>query len=246
MSLQCCVNGSRDVDEHPAVALTPAECAAEAEAAVRAGATDLHVHPRTADGRDSLAPDDVAAWVGAVRDRVDVPVGVTTGAWAWTARTSAARAVGEWPVLPDHASVNWHERGAEELCSALRARGVAINAGLWTVDDAERWLTSSWRGHTGLVLLELADLPDQDEVAERLLELVLPTGLPVLLHGEGRSTWPMVALAAVHGVGTRIGLEDVLEGPEGQVVDGNADLVSLALAHGAPGPRASVGPVEPY
>lgn len=184
MRLQCCVNGSRDVEEHPAVARTPQECAEQAAAAVEAGAVDLHVHPRTADGRDSLAPDDVAVWVGAVREKVDVPVGVTTGAWAWTGRSCAAAAIADWHVLPDHASVNWHEGQAEQVCEALHDRDVAINAGLWTTGDAERWLASPWREHTALVLLELADLPDQEDVAARLLALVAPSGVPVLLHGE--------------------------------------------------------------
>lgn len=233
MSLQCCPNGSRDPEEHPAVPSTPQQCAQEAAAAVAAGATDLHIHPRTDDGRDSLAPGDVAAWLDAVRERVDVPVGVTTGAWAWTGRGSAARAVEAWDVLPDHASVNWHERGSEAVCAALLERGVAINAGLWTVEDAHAWLDSPWPKHTALVLLELADLPDQKQAAQELLDLVRPTGLPVLLHGEGRSAWPVLDVAKAHGVPTRIGLEDVLEGPHGEPVQGNADLVSLALARGA-------------
>jgi uncharacterized protein (DUF849 family) len=232
-TLQCCLNGSRGVDEHPAVPVTVEACAAEAAAAVEAGAQDLHVHPRTADGRDSLAPADVAAWVEAVRAVVDVPVGVTTGAWAWTGGTGAAEAVAAWTTLPDHASVNWHERDADGLAAALVGRGVALNAGLWTEDAAEDWLDSPWREHTDLVLLELADAPGQRPVAERLLALVEPAGVPVLLHGEGRSAWPVLDLAVERRVATRIGLEDVVEGPDGETVGSNADLVRTAVARGA-------------
>ncbi|MCX6408275.1 MAG: 3-keto-5-aminohexanoate cleavage protein [Propionibacteriales bacterium] len=231
--LQACLNGSRDVDEHPAVPVTATDCAEDARAAVAAGAQDLHVHPRTDDGRDSLAPVDVARWVEAVRSTVDVPVGVTTGAWAWTGGGTPIRAVGAWTTLPDHASVNWHERGATDLATALHERGVAVNAGLWTEDAAQAWLDSSWPERTALVLLELADAPDQEDTAVRLLELVRPTGVPVLLHGEGRSTWPILGLAVAHGVSTRIGLEDVVEGPDGEAVDDNAALVRIAVARGA-------------
>jgi uncharacterized protein (DUF849 family) len=232
-TLQCCVNGSRDVEEHPGVARSAQECARQGAAAVAAGADDLHVHPRTADGRDSLAPEDVATWITAERAEVDVPVGVTTGAWAWTGHSCPAAAIAAWDVLPDHASVNWHEPGAQDVCEALVSRGVAINVGLWTLDDAEHWLGSSWAERTDLVLLELADLPDQHEEGARLLQLVRPRGLPVLLHGEGRSAWPMLDLAVSSGVSTRIGLEDVVEGPDGEDVEDNAGLVSLARARGA-------------
>ena len=101
--------------------------------------------------------------------------------------------------------------------------------GLWSERDAEEWLDSAWVEATDLVLVELPDVGDQGEVAERLLELVRPTGLPILLHGEGRSAWEMVDLAGRAGVATRIGLEDVLEGPDGAEVAGNAELVVLAL-----------------
>lgn len=234
MTLQCCVNGSRQDDEHEAVARTAGQCAAEAAAAVEAGADDLHVHPRTSDGRDSLARRDVAAWVGAVRELVgDVPVGVTTGAWAWAGGVDAARAVAAWDVLPDHASVNWHEPGAPALAEALVDRGVALHAGVWTAVDAQAWLDSPWSGSTARVLLEIPDAPDQLAVAARMLDIVLPSGVPVLLHGEGQSAWQVLDLAVERGVPTRIGLEDVLEGPDGEPVAGNADLVRAAVARGA-------------
>jgi uncharacterized protein (DUF849 family) len=231
--LQACLNGSRGVDEHPEVPVTPTACARDAVAVVEAGVQDLHVHPRTADGRDSLVPTDVARWVEAVRDVVDVPVGVTTGAWAWAGGSSPAQAVAGWTVLPDHASVNWHERGATTLAAALLDRGVAVNAGLWTEDAAEAWIASEWPGRTALVLLELADAPGQEATAERLLEIVEPAGVPVLLHGEGRSTWPVLDLAVARGTSTRIGLEDVVTGPDGEAVSGNVDLVRHAVARGA-------------
>lgn len=229
MTLQCCLNGSRDTEEHPAVPATALACAAAAQAAVAAGARDLHIHPRTADGRDSLAPEDVQAWLSAVRAEVSVPVGVTTGAWAWTGRTSPAAAIRDWQVLPDHASVNWHEPGSREVCEALYDRAVSVNVGLWTIADAESWLDTSWPSRTDLILLELADLADQTGVAQQLLDLVRPAGLPILLHGEGRSAWPMVHLARASGVQTRIGLEDVLYGPAGEEIADNAELVRLAL-----------------
>lgn len=231
--LQACLNGARHADEHPAVATSPERCAAEAVAAVAAGADDLHVHPRSADGRDSLAPADVGAWVGAVRAAVPVPVGVTTGAWASTGGRGATSAVRAWEVLPDHASVNWHESAAESITAALVERGVRVHAGLWSEEAARSWLDSDWVEHTDLVLLELPDLPGQEDAARRLLELAAPAGRPMLLHGEDRSAWPVLDVAVALGIDTRIGLEDVVHGPGGEDVDGNAALVRAAVSRGA-------------
>ncbi|MFJ2028113.1 hypothetical protein [Streptosporangium sp. NPDC087985] len=53
---------------------------------------------------------------------------------------------------------------------------------------------------------------------------------PRLLHGEEGPAWILVDEAGRLGLATRTGLEDVLHSPAGDPVDGNADLVRLALA----------------
>jgi uncharacterized protein (DUF849 family) len=67
----------------------------------------------------------------------------------------------------------------------------------------------------------------------------LPPGvydeIPFLLHGEDAAAWPVLRLALREGLQTRIGLEDVLTGPDGERVDGNADLVRAARALTASG-----------
>lgn len=56
----------------------------------------------------------------------------------------------------------------------------------------------------------------------------------VLLHGEGRSAWAMVAPAVVDGLDTRIGLEDILHLPDGGTASDNAALVAAARRLTAP------------
>src|SRR5262245_11059465 len=74
--MKVCLNGGRGRADHPAVPLTPAELAASAVAAVAAGATAVHLHPRRADGGESLLPSHVAAAVTAVRQACPAtPVG---------------------------------------------------------------------------------------------------------------------------------------------------------------------------
>ena len=55
MLLKACLNGPRDVTEHPALPVRVASLAADALACVRAGAEAIHLHPRDADGLESLA-----------------------------------------------------------------------------------------------------------------------------------------------------------------------------------------------
>jgi uncharacterized protein (DUF849 family) len=51
-----------------------------------------------------------------------------------------------------------------------------------------------------------------------------------LLHGTGRSSWPLLGEAIRRGFDQRIGLEDVLVLPDGSRADGNAELVAAARA----------------
>ena len=149
--------------------------------------------PRTPSGADSLDPADVAAVVAAVRAAVPgVPVGVTTGAWALPDPAERVAAVRAWTGLPDFASVNWHEDGADDVAAALLDRGVQVEAGLWHLDGVAAWQASPHRDRCLRVLLELPDGLDEagtEAEAERLLAAV-GEGPPVLLHGEGTSCWP--------------------------------------------------------
>lgn len=234
MLLQACVNGARDAVEHPWLSADATVVADDAARAVAAGAHEVHVHPKDATGRDSLAADDVARWVWAIRAASPgVPVGVTTGAWAEPDVARRLAAIEAWTELPDHASVNWHEAGADEVAALLLRRGVAVEAGLWDAAGFEVWKRSPMRGDCLRVLIELPDEPAQTvrDHAEAMIahvELEEP-GLPILLHGEEGSTWPVFDLAVELGVASRIGLEDTLFLPDGSTAPGNAALVRAAV-----------------
>ena len=242
--IKACPNGPRRPGDHPALPCTPEEVARDAAAVVAAGAGALHLHPKDASGADSLHPADVAAVVDAVRAAVPgVPVGVTTGAWALPDPDERVAAVRAWTVLPDFASVNWHEDGADDVAAALLDRGVQVEAGLWHLEGVAAWQASPYRDRCLRVLLELPDGLDEagtEVEAERLLTAV-GEGPPVLLHGEGTSCWPAFGLALRRGLDTRIGLEDVLHLPDGAPAPDNAALVRAAVlaavraAHGTDG-----------
>jgi uncharacterized protein (DUF849 family) len=231
--VQVCLNGARSAAEGAVVPLSPEALARAAEEAVAAGATDVHVHPKTPCGRDTLSPRAVAATLEAIRARVAVPVGVTTGAWSEPDPAARVARVRAWTVLPDHASVNWHEPGAEELAAALLDLGVGVEAGIWSgTDGAARFALSPYGPRVLRVLAEVTDTDERsaEGTARALLtDLGSAHGRPVLLHGEDGGAWPVLRLAGRLRLATRIGLEDTLLLPDGQRAVSNAQLVAEGL-----------------
>lgn len=234
MLLQACVNGARDVAQHPWLSADETVVAVDAARAVEAGAQEIHVHPKDAAGRDSLAAADVDRWVRAIRAACPgVPVGVTTGEWAEPDVARRLAAIEAWTQLPDLASVNWHEAGADDVAALLIRRGVGVEAGIWDGAGLEAWRRSPSRGGCRRVLVELPD-EAADVVRDHAEGLIAHVGreepgIPILLHGEERSTWPAIELAVERGLASRIGLEDTLTLPDGRTAPGNAALVRAAV-----------------
>ncbi|SHM85931.1 3-keto-5-aminohexanoate cleavage protein [Actinacidiphila paucisporea] len=231
--VQVCLNGARSRTECAHLPVTPQELATAARTAVAAGAQDIHLHPKDRDGADTLHPAAVAAALVAVRAAVPgVPVGVTTGAWTAPASGTRAAQVRSWTVLPDHASVNWHEDGATEVATALLDRGVGVEAGIYSGTRAARRFLSWPESHRVLrVLAEITDTDPRTAVraaADLLAELQPGATSPILLHGEDDAAWPVLRFAASRRLDTRIGLEDVLHLPDGTPATSNADLVHAA------------------
>lgn len=229
--LKACINGARTPDAHPGLPVTPEQLAAAAVAAHEAGAKAVHLHPKGADGVDSLLADDVAAAVTAVRHAVPgLPLGVTTGFWALPDPDRRRQAVEEWSVLPDFASLNWHEPGSPELAEVLLGKGLGVEIGIFHAEAAASWAASDMAQHCMRVMIELqadADIALADDLLDQVLAAGSPA--PVLLHGLDESCWPLLEHAGVRGVQTRIGLEDTLLLPDGTVAPDNAALVSAAV-----------------
>jgi uncharacterized protein (DUF849 family) len=237
--MKACLNGRRAPGSHPALPVTPDQLARAAAEAAEAGAEAVHVHPRGSDGRESLQAADVGAAVSAVRAACPgLPVGVTTGLWAAADARVRHAQIAAWSGLaaaacPDFASLNLHEDGSRDVAAMLAAAGIGAEAGVWSVADVGLIAVCEPPGGWLRIMVEISGVPADraadhaGQILERL-RAVGPTA-PILLHGEGESCWPLVAQAGRLGLPTRIGLEDVLTGPDGRPVTGNADLVRLAL-----------------
>lgn len=232
--MQACLNGRRSPADSASVPMSPEDMARSAAEAVEAGATAVHVHPKTPCGHDSLSPRVLAPTLEAIRARVTVPVGVTTGAWAEPDPAARLARVRTWTVLPDFASVNWHEPGAEAVAAQLLALGVGVEAGIWSgTGGAARFAASALGPRVLRVLAEVTD-PDPATAEASARSLLADLGgafaRPILLHGEEGGTWPVLRLAGRLGLATRIGLEDTLFLPDGERAADNARLVTEGLA----------------
>lgn len=233
MRLQACLNGGRSSRFHPGVPLTPRALARDAAAVRAVGAESLHFHPRNSVGRESLAAEDVAAAVMAVREAAPgLPLGISTGSWIPPGGTARLVPMRAWTVLPDYVSVNVHEPEADAIVGLMQARGVGVEAGIWTEAAARRFVASRWPRYSIRVLVEMSaeDVETATEEAEAILDVLAAAGvrLPILLHGENASMWPMIRLAAERGLETRVGLEDGRDLPGGAVAASNAALVAAA------------------
>jgi uncharacterized protein (DUF849 family) len=226
MAIQACLNGGRTRDEHPAVPVSAAELAAAARAARAAGASSVHVHPRDRRGAQTLEALACDAAVQAIRaENRGLPIGLSTAATIDPDPFARSRAVTVWRSPPDFVSVNLSELGwAGIVRSALHA-GIAIEAGLATPADAEA-LAASPFAHQ--ILRALVEVDGGADEARAIAQLV-PAGVPQLWHGHGPRTWEVLAAAAAAGVDIRVGLEDVLELPDGRVAAANAELVTAAV-----------------
>ncbi len=233
--LQACLNGLRDPRISPGVPVTPGEIADDARDVVAAGAQELHIHPRDAAAVESLAPEDIAACLRAVRAAVpEVPVGVSTGDWIAPGGRLRHAMIAAWEVLPDYASVNLGEPDAPDVIELLGGLGVGVEAGLAEREDALRFVSEIDPAACLRVMIEIPDCPAGMalEKAQQLLEIVddAQTGLPILLHGEGRGAWACAMRAVELGLDTRIGLEDVAHLPDGRPAPDNAALVAALVA----------------
>ena len=230
--MKACINGARTPEAHPNLPVTPEQLAAQALAAHGGGAKAVHMHPKNAEGVDSLLPEHVDAAVDAVRHAVPgLPLGVTTGFWALPDVDARMRAVDGWTVLPDFASVNWHEPGSEELARLLLSKGIGVEAGIFNAEAAESWAASEIAEHCMRVMIELlgdGDVATADDLLSQVMARQSPA--PVLLHGMDESCWPLLEHAGKRGVQVRIGMEDTLRMPDGSTAPDNAALVSAAVA----------------
>lgn len=230
--LQVALNGDAT---HPETPRTPATIAEAAHSAVALGAHSVHVHAFDTLGRETLDGAHCAEVLRAIRARCPgTPISLTTSAAIMRDPAARFKMVDAWSELPDLVTANQGEPEIVALCELLLSRGVGIEAGLLTSDDARAFVRSRLADRCIRVLVEPLDADPTMAVQHAALmeEIVVSAGiaLPQVHHGYGIACWAVNRRALERGHGIRTGLEDVTLLPDGRAARDNADLVAAAAA----------------
>ncbi|MGA7672314.1 MAG: 3-keto-5-aminohexanoate cleavage protein [Nitrolancea sp.] len=240
MLLQAALNGDFTKERHQAIPELLDELVRDAVDCVAAGAGSIHLHPRDSHGKEQLDASVVDGVVRAVRDACGVPVGVTTGAWIEPDLARRLELIRSW-TAPDFTSVNISEEGSLEVMRLLLEIGVGIEAGVWTVEDAEMLGESGLGNRTTRILVEPGEMQVGKntgaalEIVDKIHQTLDRFGVsvPRLQHADGAVTWVVLEDSIRRGIDTRVGLEDTIFEPDGSRTSGNAALIRAARRLGA-------------
>ena len=228
--LQAALNGDRI---HPAAPRHPLAIAEAARAAVDAGAQSVHVHAFDDAGRETLNGSTCAKVLRAIRNLCPgTPISLTTSATIVGDPRQRFQTVEAWHELPDLVTANQGEPGIVELCELLLSRGVGIEAGLLSVEDARAFVRAGLADRCRRVLIEPLDIDPDVAVqqAASMEEIVLSAGIALeqVHHGYGMACWAVNRRGLDRGHGIRTGFEDVTVLPDGKPARDNADLVAAS------------------
>lgn len=234
MIIQGCLNGSRPPGFHPRLPVTPAAIIADANAAVRAGAHELHIHIRGEDGRETLDPQIVDGIMREIRQNLPgTLIGISTGAWIERDDRMRLAMIDGWTELPDYASVNMSEEDAPSVFTALGRRGIGVEAGVASIADIERLLALDLAPRSFRVLVEISEqnLTAAHALTDRVLAALAKASVfkPILLHGFDATAWSFVERAALQRFSTRVGLEDDKTLPDETIAASNAQIIAAAV-----------------
>jgi uncharacterized protein (DUF849 family) len=243
-------NGARRTKaDHAKLPLTPAEIAAEAARCAAAGASILHLHVRSDDGRHTLDPDRYRAAIDAVRRMPGgrIVIQITTeavGCYGPAEQMAVVRALRPEAVslaltelIPDDGAIN----EAAAFLAWLRHERIVPQYILYTPDEVMRFRELRGRGvipqRRPFALFVLGRYGDATEAQPRDL-------LPFLAAHDADSPWAVCAFGRREaacvltggGLGghARVGFENNLWRADGRLAASNAELVEPVVAGAAP------------
>ncbi len=242
-------NGARrDMQDHPALTVTPPDIAACAESVVEAGASVLHLHVRDAEGRHTLDADVYRTAIAAVRQRVGdrVVIQVTSEACGLYSREQQMAVIRE--LRPEAVSL-----ALRELCPDAASEQEAAAFFTWIRANAI---------HPQFILYSPAEVAQFDDLRRRgiiaeerpFVLFVLgrynrelagnPADLDLFCSALGEyAEWSVCCFGAreheaahramLHDGHVRVGFENNLHLPDGSMARDNTELVRLVAVDAA-------------
>lgn len=246
--IMCAPNGARkNKTDHPALPITDSELADCAESILQEGASIIHLHVRDENGAHTLDVDRYRSAVSAIRERVgqQLVIQVTTEACGIfdrqqqmaTVRSLRPEAVSLAlrELCPDSSS----ESTAAEFFAWLNANDVLTQYILYSADEVARFEELRHRGvicdAVPFVLFVLGryskDLTGDVSELGGFADAASPDTVWAVCS-FGQTEHAAVELAAAMGGHARVGFENNLVLPNGEMAEDNAALVGLAADSG--------------
>jgi len=231
--IQVSLNGSAIGGGHQNRESSLDEIIDDSLACARIGASDFHVHPRNSEGSEAIDAETIEKWVTAFNQRLPLAtISLSTAAWI-APLAQRLREICSWSVRPHYASVNFHEEGAEEIADALLNQCVGVEAGISDREGARRFLNYERRQECRRLMFEMPNKEPQavSSVFKEIYRILanITDDHELILHGEGRSAWPILQLAVRNGLRGRIGLEDTILLPDLRVAENNVSILTAAV-----------------
>jgi 3-keto-5-aminohexanoate cleavage enzyme len=229
-------------DDNPHVPYTPEEIAEEVARAAGEGASVVHIHARSDDGRPTTDPDVLRRIRVLIRERVDIVIGMSTGAEVGMSHEERIRVL---DAEPEVASLNTGSMNfggdlfdnppdlIEALAKRMAADGVRPELEVYDVGmlgTAGRLLDDGLIADPPLYNFVLGVPGGIPASAENLLALLAnrPRPGPWTVTGVGRHQLPLITMACVLGGHMRVGFEDNVYYSKGEPAESNAQLVARA------------------
>lgn len=239
--ITCAITGAETTkDRQPNLPVTPSEQAVAAEAAVKAGASVIHLHVREDDGKPSQRPERFKESIDAIRARVpEVIIQISTGGAVGESIENRARPLA---LKPEMASLNLgtmnfgddvfynHPKDIVGLAEKMREHGVMPELEVYEAGMLEHGFKLAKQGilkdplHFQFVLGVPGGMSGDPKNLMHMVSL-LPAGLHWGVAGIGRFQLPLAVQALVMGGHIRVGFEDNIFYHKGVVAQSNAQLV---------------------
>ncbi len=253
--ITCAISGAiANREQCPAIPYTPAEYGAEARRIVDEGGVMIHIHARTVDGVPSYEIEDFAAITQAIRGAVDdVIINYSTG----TVGVSIEKRVAYLEALrPEVAALNMGSMNYAkysksrkefvfktvfensfdeiiELLTALNANAIKPEHECFDIGHVGSLHPLVDMGllkaplHIDFVMGVLGGIP-----ASKSNMAAMVDNMPDQSHwgvvGISRDQWMLIEAALDLGGSIRVGLEDNLYLPSGEMASSNGELVAVA------------------